>query len=459
MPPFPQVSVEAEEVVYPHADRDACMMSVWCHGNTCLVRRGDHVVASGIERIPGAAGRNRLRWVLFERGHDGWQARQREPSHGSREPSPLGVLADGRVFLSVNPTCDPRAVFGPTRPALLEFAMRDLSLSPREILPVWREGAGFNQHSYRTFVTDGENGEMILFQNMGVPAEGPSDTHAEWTFRDRYGQWAYQGRLVWPWADRAVPPQPLRLCYPVITLVNRAVYFLGVSDIIEPKPEWREFRTTHTFDFRRLFFTWCPDIATGRFEKWIEIADLEETAGYMNALDIRVDSQGEVHLLWHEMACDPGVRDRFFPEFKQSLAIKYAVLHEGKVRLRKTLVIGGPEYDGSEEPCWGRFHTTADGRLFVFCTLGHRTSDDPKAASARILEIYADGNVSEPVPVPLKVPLMMFFTATPRGGSRPSDILDVLGVPGWTSGVTRYARIRIAPENRRAGFQPRVTSP
>jgi hypothetical protein len=44
-------------------------------------------------------------------------------------------------------------------------------------------------------------------------------------------------------------------------------------------------------------------------------------------------------------------------------------------------------------------------------------------------------------PVPLSQPLPTFFTATERGGSPPSDTLDVLGEKDHT---LRYARIRIA---------------
>jgi len=46
-----------------------------------------------------------------------------------------------------------------------------------------------------------------------------------------------------------------------------------------------------------------------------------------------------------------------------------------------------------------------------------------------------------PVKVPLKTPFTSFFTATPRAGSPPSAVLDILGEGGKT-GTMRYARIR-----------------
>jgi len=42
--------------------------------------------------------------------------------------------------------------------------------------------------------------------------------------------------------------------------------------------------------------------------------------------------------------------------------------------------------------------------------------------------------------VALATPVAKFFTATPRGGSEPSHIIDVLGEAGNT---IRYARIRL----------------
>ena len=45
---------------------------------------------------------------------------------------------------------------------------------------------------------------------------------------------------------------------------NRAVHFVGVSDVLEPNPAWRKFKRELTgqqwdYDFRRLFYTWTPD--------------------------------------------------------------------------------------------------------------------------------------------------------------------------------------------------------
>jgi len=44
------------------------------HGSTCIVRTGGEVFISGYEVIPGAKPLNNVRWVLFKRGREGWEA-------------------------------------------------------------------------------------------------------------------------------------------------------------------------------------------------------------------------------------------------------------------------------------------------------------------------------------------------------------------------------------------------
>jgi len=59
----------------------------------------------------------------------------------------------------------------------------------------------------------------------------------------------------WPFGTDYEEPEPIRICYPNVMLKDRAVYFCGVSDIIEPKKEWRKFKRELTgkewdYDFR-----------------------------------------------------------------------------------------------------------------------------------------------------------------------------------------------------------------
>ena len=134
---------------------------------------------------------------------------------------------------------------------------------------------------------------MILFQNIGY-------THAEWTFLDRDGRWSARGKLAWPWGAEYDKPQPIRVCYPNVALVDRAVYFCGVSDVVEPYHEWREYKRKLTgrkvgLRLPRLFFTWSDDITTGKFHEWVEIASRDKTCGWISPGDLWVAPDGAVH--------------------------------------------------------------------------------------------------------------------------------------------------------------------
>ena len=122
------------------------------------------------------------------------------------------------------------------------------------------------------------------------------------------------------------------------------MHFCGVSDIVEPYPEWRAFKKQLTgnewdYDFRRLFYTWTPDITREKFRAWVEIASRDKTCGWISPGDLWLAPDGAVHLVWTERALDERLRAKFFPEAKQSHAVNYAVVREGKVVLRRTLML------------------------------------------------------------------------------------------------------------------------
>jgi len=364
-----------------------------------------------------------------------------DPSGRTREPCPLAGFPDGRLFLSVNPTlnADPNAYSGQARPEILQFAVRDAGKPERILLPAWSGTPKFTEHSYRSFAADGPAGELILFQNIGY-------THAEWSFRDGGGNWSAQGKLVWPWGAEYDKPQAIRTCYPNVALKGRAVYFCGVSDIVEPYEKWRAYKKELTgrewdYDFRRLFFTWCPDITKGKFADWVEIATRDKTCGWIFPCDLWVAPDGAVHVLWTERAIDERLREKFFPGEKQRHQLNYAVLREGEVVLRRTLQESGEGLPGLT-PGNGRFQITPDNRLFVIYYVSGSEAGE-SVAEDRLVEIGADGTPGTPVRVPLEHPFTSFFTATPRAGSQPSEVLDLLGECAGVGGTIRYARVRV----------------
>jgi hypothetical protein len=61
----------------------------------------------------------------------------------------------------------------------------------------------------------------------------------------------------------------------------------------------------------------------------------------------------------------------------------------------------------------------------------------------RLVALHPDGTHGTPALVPLEQPLgRSFMTATPRGGSPPSNVLELLGT-GADPNVMRYVRLRI----------------
>lgn len=166
----------------------------------------------------------------------------------------------------------------------------------------------------------------------------------------------------------------------------------------------------------------------------MEIATRDRTCGWLFPCDLHVAPDGAVHLLWAETAIDERLRQRFFPDAKQSRALNYAVVREGKVVLRKA-VHEWKEGDLSDEkPGNGRFHLTPDGRLFVVYYVGGGVSEN------RVVEVRAGGTMGEPAKLALRKPLSSFYIATPRTGCAPSKLIDLLGD---VDGTLRYARIRL----------------
>jgi hypothetical protein len=265
-------AVEVEEDVYTYEPADNGAGPLWCKGSTCIVRIGDNVFVSGIETLKDLKPLNNVRWLLFKRADAGWVLQQRDENDRTREPCPLAAFPDGRLFLSVNPTLtEPNTYSGPARPQILQFAADAARAPYRELLPVWDGKPAFTEHSYRGFAADGSSRELLVLNILQHEAQ-------YWSFRDRNGRWAARGRLVFPMGLDYEKPEPIRLCYPVVALANRAAYILAISDIIEPVPAWRRYKRELTkqqwdYDFRRLFFTWTPDITTTPFSERDEQVD------------------------------------------------------------------------------------------------------------------------------------------------------------------------------------------
>ncbi len=434
--------VEIEEDVYTYTNADNGAGPMWCHGSTCLVRIGERLFASGLETLPEVRPLNNCRWVLFERRARGWERVRVDTEGRTREPAPIAGFADGRLFLSANPTlgrgAEPNG--GPARPEVLQFKAEEIAVSPLVLAPGWKGKPAFTEHSYRSFAADGEAGEFVLFQNIGY-------THAEWAFFDRKGNWSAQGQLKWPWGADYEKPEPIRVCYPNVAVRDRAVHFCGVSDIVEPNAAWRDFKRQLTgkqwdYDFRRLFYTWTPNIANEPFAEWIEIASREKTCGWISPGDLYVAPGGEVHVLWSERAIDERLREKFFPEAKQTNSLNYALIRQGKIVRRMTLAQSA-EGRGGIAGSGGRLQVTPEGRLFVVYYASGTDASGKSVSENQVMELRSDGSLSGATSLNLQRPFTMYFTTTTRGGSPSSRTLELLGQRAGTANTISYARVQL----------------
>lgn len=438
-----QPVVETEYPVYDCGNPNNGAGPMWCYGSTCLVRWGQEVFASGIEVIPEQKPLNNVRWTLWRLGAQSAELLQKDPTGRQREPCPLGVFSDGRLLLTSNPTLTaPEDYNGPAQPQLLLFKAQQPTAPPRVLLPRWEGAPAFTEHSYRGFAVDSSRNEALYWQNVGY-------NRAYWSFLNRTGEWSHCGVVKMPWGAEFEKPEPIRICYQQIALCERAVHVLGVSDIIEWVREWREFkrtlpgRTAWDYDFRRLYYCWTPDLTRQPFSEWIKIADCDRTCGHITNLDLWLDTQGRAHILWIEQSVwDTRVRDKFFPQEPQTFALMYGIIEQGRLVHKTRLAFGGEKQESQEIPGWARFQATPEGRLFVFYYMRGKNAAGEPVNENRIREIFADGRLGEPVRVPLQHPLTTFFTACERGGSLPSEMLDVLGHASGIPGLG-YARIRL----------------
>jgi hypothetical protein len=149
---------------------------------------------------------------------------------------------------------------------------------------------------------------------------------------------------------------------------------------------------------------------------------------------------GLVHILWTERSLDERLQEKFFPEEKQDHALNYAVIKDGKVIVRRP-VLSTQSKNSTLIPGRGRFHRSADNRLFIFYYAIHEADDKKSTGENYLVEVINDYSMGIPVKLDLQVPLSSFFTASIRGGTAPSDIIDILGDDGQNT--MRYVKIRI----------------
>ncbi len=428
-----QPKVEVEEVITSYTPANNGAGPLWCYGAPLIARQGDEVFVSTIETGKDVPPLCNTRWQLWHRTAAGWKLEQSEKDFRHREPCPIGIFPAGPVFLSVNPSTQPPGTqYGPCKPLVLEFDPKNLATPPRVNEPPWAEGTYFTDHSYRGFAVDGQSGELLL---LNINAQSGAQFVS---FRSKDGKWEARGRIEFP----------IRACYPQVALRGRAAHVMAIGDIVEPNEEWRKYKSEKTgskwdYVFRRLFHTYTPDVSSKPFVPPVEIETVEQTCGHVSNLDLHIDREGAAHVLYLRRPYQSElIRDRFFPGRPMTTHLEYMIIRDGKVQSKTSLAESPAKGKPGLSPSYARFHALPGGELCVV-TAGTRADEAGAGVFGNcVARIGRPGDKPTFILVPLKNPFQCFFTNTPRGGSEPSEILDLFGT-GSDSLNLRYARVRL----------------
>ncbi len=438
-----EVSVR-ESTVYRTADARNGAGPLWNFSSTNIARVGDTVWVSGLHTVPGLPPLNNTECTLWKQtGTAAWTQVATLPGL-TREPCPIGVLNGKRLVISTNPTLNPpgKPGGGPARPGLWEYDPAHPDQPPVISEPKWRPGAPvdkFSEHSYRSLTVDGARGEIFLMQNIGY-------THAEWTFRNSQGQWSSQGKLDWPVKNIGGKDVRLRVCYTVALVHDRAVYLLGVSDVMEPNPEWHEFKRKLTgrdwdYVFRNLYYTWTPDIASVPFQPWLEVASREETAGRIMPGDLWLAPDATVHAVWEEAAIDDRLRERFFPDQVQKRTINYKKIINGKI-VSASEVFPVSKTSNGIVAHWPRIQAVIGDNIALLVYVDGIEMNGSKISKNELLLLYGDNPVKI-IGIPMDSPLYPYIHATSRAGGKYDGKLDVLGFEVGKGDTLKHAEIDI----------------
>lgn len=423
--------VDVEEVVTRSEPANNGAGPLWCYGAPLIVRSGPDVFVSVIETGKDVPPLCNTRWQLWHRGPAGWQQAQHEEGYRQREPCPLAIFPAGPIFLSVNPSTQaPGTRYGPCEPAVLRFDPRNLRAAPALEKPAWVDGRQFTDHSYRGFAADGPGGELLLL-NIHAGSGEQFVSH-----RDRDGHWQACGKIRFP----------IRSCYPQVGLRDRAAHVMAIGDIVEPNQEWRALKKEvlkqdWDYVFRRLFYAWTPDVTKEAFAEPIEIDSVENTGGHISNCDMHVDKEGVCHLLYirrpHQYEF---LRDKYFAGQPMTWHLMYVRVKAGKPE-RPRMLTETPGTNDGISPAFARFHVLANERLAVVLA-GTPVEGGKSGPFGNFVGPLGEADHVRFERTPLEHPFHTFFTSAPRGGSAPSDTIDLFGTADDGPNL-RYARLKL----------------
>ncbi len=423
-PPLPTPEILTESEVFTLVPPDNGSGPLWSFGCTQIVRTGDDVYVSAMETGPDIPLLCNTRWRLLKREGDSWRMIAQDERYRQREPCSIAVLSPTRLALYVNDSLEaPGVKYGKCLPILRVFHLPGDPPQQYTITPNWAGPTNFTDHSYRGYAADPAH-ERALMLNIDAKT---SVQHA--CLLSVNGETLATGSITFP----------IRSCYPQVALSNYEVRVLAIGDIVEPVETWRQYKFEQTkqawdYVFRRLFYTWTPDLRTIPFQEPVEVDSVDATGGSIMNQDLWTAADGEAWILYTRREVQSALlRDKFFPD-KSILPALYLARISGNTVTHKTVLL--PENENASVS-QARFHITPDGAVYVVL---HLTGTD---SGVKLLRLLPEDPARTLIPVSLSHPLAAFCLAGIRAGNAPSNIIDLFGSTGDT--VYRYAAIRIHP--------------
>lgn len=405
---MPGVEVTAQEDVYSITPPNNGSGPLWSYGCTSIARLGNEVVVSQMETGKDVPLLCNTRWILHRRADGKWPVIAQTDAYRQREPCSLATLSDDTLFLYVNDSTQPPGTkYGPCHPHLLRFTLAEPMLPPTPLEPRWDVPTTFTDHSYRGYAADRANRRLMM---LNIDAEKSTE---HWCWMTENGEVLGNGHIQFP----------IRSCYPQVALVGNSAHVLAVGDIVEPVEEWRKYKfeqTKQTWDyvFRRLYYVQAANLKESGFSAPLEITNVDATGGYVSNQDLWIAPDGAAYILYTQREVQSALmRDKFFPGKSLIDSLYLAVVKDGQIVERRTLLAGSE----SEIPSCTRFHQAMDGSLYAFSFVA---GAKPRNA---LFRIPLQPGEMERVEVPMEKPFTSFMIATVREGNAPSNIIDVLG--------------------------------
>ena len=448
------IKVEAEEDVYTIVPPNNGSGPLWSYGCAVIARLGADVYVSQMETGEDVPLLCNTRWRLLQRTREGWTMVDEADGYRQREPCIVATTAVDNLYLYVNDSTEsPGVKYGRCKPYLLKFRLGDQveptqakplrngetrftdpfyrphrpkltfgnELERTTIEPSWGTETYFTDHSYRGYAADRRTGHLLM---LNIDAK-TSVQHA--ALLSGGGKTLGNGSITFP----------IRSCYPQVALENNAVHVLAISDIVEPIDEWREYKFDQTqrkwdYVFRILYHTSTPDLAKQDFAPPLEIANVDATAGHISNQDLWIDTSGAAYIMYTEREVTNALmRDKFFPGKSTTNSLHLAVVEDGSVVRRHTLIEGSE----ASQPGHARFHVAGDGRLWCVAYVS-----GPEAGMKLFMIYRGEQNgIWGYSHIPLEKPMASFCLPSVRFGNAPSNRIDIFGETG--GGTMSYARV------------------